>query len=534
VATATGLELEIRAVNGTRAGLQAAVRDVQSGGQAMSRALDEVTGASQRSASGQASLADAARNFAREQRQQGRVARFYAGEIASIIPVSREAKTALQGLAAVGIEGLAGGLGIGVAIESVKLLAEWFNHAREEAKRLRDEEVKKIEESLKSGLDYMRQQTRELRVQQAVRAGQSPEAARAAEEVRERKSERDAVQHDLDAKQKEVDEARARRNEEVRKARAHLAEVAGVEVKDTEQYADRMAAAIPAARGFNAVAAEQTPLVEKLGVAFDALGTGIDAAVESARVLSAEIPKITVETKPVGHVVFTPPGAKEGLTSEELAGVRKAATPGFETGALDDWRKALEETDRLEEEFAARRKERADKFRADLDAATAAGSKAGSVIGTSLANAFGQGKKGARAFFLTMLDQVIATVQAKAVEGAATAAAAHAWALPVAAASATATFALIRGLLAQLPGRAFGGEVEAGRTYVVGERGPEPVTFGQAGRVGSFAQSRGGEAPVVVNVHALDGPSVYRVLRSNPREVARALRDLARDGVYRP
>lgn|SRR5512146_299743 len=71
--------------------------------------------------------------FAREQRQQGRIARFYAGEVMSLIPAAEGGKSVLQGLAGVLVEGAAGGLSFGVALETAKLAIDVFTASQREA-----------------------------------------------------------------------------------------------------------------------------------------------------------------------------------------------------------------------------------------------------------------------------------------------------------------------------------------------------------------------------------------------------------------
>ena len=63
------------------------------------------------------------------------MARFYAGEIASIIPAADGASSALQGMLGVGLEGLAGGIGFGVAFESLKFVAVMLQSVGETAKK---------------------------------------------------------------------------------------------------------------------------------------------------------------------------------------------------------------------------------------------------------------------------------------------------------------------------------------------------------------------------------------------------------------
>lgn len=79
------------------------------------------------------------------------------------------------------------------------------------------------------------------------------------------------------------------------------------------------------------------------------------------------------------------------------------------------------------------------------------------------------------------------------------------------------------------PGRAHGGPVSAGRSYVVGERGPELFVPSQGGRV-EPARSGGGPRDVRVSIAvATPRPSDPMVLRQSSRQLARAVRTALRD-----
>jgi phage-related minor tail protein len=73
------------------------------------------------------------------------------------------------------------------------------------------------------------------------------------------------------------------------------------------------------------------------------------------------------------------------------------------------------------------------------------------------------------------------------------------------------------------PGRATGGPVSAGRSYVVGERGPELFVPSAAGRI----EHLGGSSPRDVRVGiTIQSPAAQdpQVLRQSSRQVARAIR----------
>jgi|SRR5689334_11012857 len=81
------------------------------------------------------------------------------------------------------------------------------------------------------------------------------------------------------------------------------------------------------------------------------------------------------------------------------------------------------------------------------------------------------------------------------------------------------------GIIASLvgsPGRATGGPVNAGRSYVVGENGPELFVPSTGGRIEKVAGSRR-DVRVAIAIQA-PSPSDPQVLRQSSRQVARAIR----------
>lgn len=84
------------------------------------------------------------------------------------------------------------------------------------------------------------------------------------------------------------------------------------------------------------------------------------------------------------------------------------------------------------------------------------------------------------------------------------------------------------GSLLGLPGRATGGPVMPGQTYLVGERGPELFTPHGAGRIDNGAttgaQSAAREVRVSINVVSPAGSSTPQALERSSRQVASAVR----------
>lgn len=81
---------------------------------------------------------------------------------------------------------------------------------------------------------------------------------------------------------------------------------------------------------------------------------------------------------------------------------------------------------------------------------------------------------------------------------------------------------IVGGLITSIAGaRANGGPVEAGKTYIVGEKRPELFTPSQNGFISPDLAAVGGTSNnVTISISALDGADVMRVLGQNKREIA--------------
>ena len=86
---------------------------------------------------------------------------------------------------------------------------------------------------------------------------------------------------------------------------------------------------------------------------------------------------------------------------------------------------------------------------------------------------------------------------------------------------------VISGLMGS-PGRATGGPVSAGRSYVVGERGPELFVPSSGGRI-EHMPGGGRDVRVAIAIQS-PTPSDPQVLRQSSRQVARAIRSALVEG----
>ena len=83
--------------------------------------------------------------------------------------------------------------------------------------------------------------------------------------------------------------------------------------------------------------------------------------------------------------------------------------------------------------------------------------------------------------------------------------------------AAAAAKALAAGRSLRIPGRAAGGPVEGGSTYLVGERGPELFTPGTSGTI-TPNNALGGSTSITVNVNGGDPNSIVRALQQYVRQ----------------
>lgn len=133
----TNLRLDISVgLDGLVQGLKVATTGVNEAAQQMSLGMGQAGQAFKESGAHGEKHAAFLRDFKKEQMSNGRVARWYAGELTSIIPGAEGARGALQHLLAMGFEGF----GLGLAIEAValvlKVVAEHAQLAAENMEKL--------------------------------------------------------------------------------------------------------------------------------------------------------------------------------------------------------------------------------------------------------------------------------------------------------------------------------------------------------------------------------------------------------------
>jgi hypothetical protein len=124
---ASPLQIQISVgTDGLVSGLKVATKGVETASESMRLSLKGMGDASASARKAQDGLLSTLRAFKSEQVQQGRIAKFYASELTSIIPASAGASTALRGVLGAGIELAAGGGALFAGFELAKVGIEVF------------------------------------------------------------------------------------------------------------------------------------------------------------------------------------------------------------------------------------------------------------------------------------------------------------------------------------------------------------------------------------------------------------------------
>lgn len=414
------------------------------------------------------------KGFAQEQRVQGRMARFYANELTEMIPAADGAKRAIQGLMGLGIEGLAGGIGFGFALESVKLLAMGLEQVGATARKTFAEADKVVSKVL----DEWKKKAEAMQRALAVAMGGEGAGIRLdlAASLKTINAEIDKARGSLDSLmfpwqraelQKSLDAMIAKRAEIIRQAASTYA---------TEKL-------VTAERSKQVEVTKAVVDQENLEIArLDAINKKL---LERAKIVDAEMP------------------AGIGITEGEARSAWNNAGPVFGPG---------------NDEGAAA-------FATNLEKVNAESAQMQMLwtsIGSSVSSAFsgiGQAVGGMAGKVLAWLGQMITQAISLAI---AMSAAGSAWATPLGSLAIAGTVAAgLIALLNTVSARADGGPVEAFRPYLVGERGPELIIPGQSGTV--IPNHQLGGAPTNIYITAFDGHDVERVLSKHESAVFRVL-----------
>lgn len=422
-------------------------------------------------------LGDGIKDYGREQRTQARQARIFAEELSAITGSASDTTRALSNLGAAFLGGFSAQTAFDLikgGVELWRALAEEEKKAKEEA----DKYLKKLEEGLPKSLKLIEDFTAQFK---ALQTGDKLFVfdKETNQRVRELKSELAAATVEAD-KFRDAEYAgqagglatfnKVRATALAAEARAKAALEAYIRLRNEQRFIE---GAPENPKDKNTPKAEQN-----FGPTF---GPGNDEGERIWKDWQAQQAQIEKD--------------KQQATADFLQRVK------WESDAV---LKAIEDQDKA------------------MQKARETAVSAGNVIGGALADAFAKGGEGAIGFGKVVLDQVLAAVQAKAVEAAATSAASVPFPLNVG--LATAAFAFVRGMISQIPAREFGGPVYAGQPYLVGERGPEVVVPGSSGTVVPNKRLGG----MTVNVTATDSRSFARMLSDPGSELHAAFRTAAR------
>jgi hypothetical protein len=463
-------------------GMDSAARLVQQGGQQIEGALQGWVGNTNAVATATEKLERQMKGFASEQRQQGRMARFYANEIASLVPAAGGAKDALQGLIGLGIEGMAGGFGFGFALEAIKLIQVGIQQIGKEAK----EAFANADKTVGKVLDEWNRKVQAMRRGLAVALG----------------GEGAGIRMDLANSLKEVDG-------EIKKATASLE---GLMLPWNRAEAMRL---------LDQLKEKRREIIKN-----------------AAEVYSTE--KKIAETKEVEHKVTTKTLVVDKSRTKELEAQARILQSTWDAGEFPDlggdaalrasaaWK--AEQEDAKSPMFGPGNAQGAFDFEKQLQAQAKEGfnlADAGSAIADSFAAA-GAAIGGMTGNIVAQIASIV-VLTLKFIGLAIAAAAASAAETPVvgwmlAAGAGVAVAASLFGLIA---GLAEGGPMEGGRPYLVGERGPELVVPRNSGTVIPNHQLGGSTN---ITIHATDAASFERMLRNNDNALVRVLRDAGRAG----
>lgn len=154
-------------------------------------------------------------------------------------------------------------------------------------------------------------------------------------------------------------------------------------------------------------------------------------------------------------------------------------------------------------------------------------SRAGSVLETGLLGAIRKGNLGfqdLRKVALAAIGDIAASAVQSAIGSAGSGAGLLSGLLGGGASTSASSLGGLLGSLTGLTGRATGGQVNAGRGYIVGERGPELFVPTSSGKIDTMSGKGGRDVRVSINVNAPKGASTPESLQRSGRQVARMVR----------
>lgn len=437
------------------------------------------------------------KSFAQEQRQQGRMAKFYANELLEMVPAAEGVKKSLQGLMGLGIEGLAGGMGFGLALEGAKLLVSVVSSVGEEARK----SLEKADSAVTKILDEWTKKAEGLK--RALIVLQGGEGAGIRFDL---KNALRSVDAEIAEVQKKIEgqllpnlfNSQWEKLEELKKKRSELVAKAAEAYATEKLVSGEKERQAEVTKSANDAERERLRIVQEVAKAEQAIRDFRAKAWEKG-----EFPDMGFDQKTLEEMTFF---KEKKIGDEAQQKLNERFAEGWQKGELPDMGDQLE---RVAQKGASL---------ADI----------GSTIGEAFSSA-GAAIGGIGGAITSQIGAVV-QMTLKFIGLAIAAAEASAAATPVvgwvaAAGAGAAVLASIISLTAGIGARADGGPVSAFRPYLVGERGPELIVPGASGTVIPNEALGGGSVNVTFNA-----PVDQAWWRANERYIVRTLRDAARAG----
>lgn len=572
------------AVGQARADFQELAKAVRQVSAQMGTSIASVKPATDLARSGLGGLVSRMQEFKAEQVQQGRTARFFASEISSIIPAATGGAGALRDLLGVFIEGAAGGMGFGLALEAIKFVVgqvtEEIQHHKKMQEALRDSVVASAGAQADAANRLLGAVIPLTEAEKAAReeAGKwGPTLGQMAEKIEEVKKQGPGVvawmkamlgnssglmeQQDVITR---ISEAMRKMTEEAKKASEAMAQVANARAR-SQAESIRMGAEAEAANGIKRIRLElqralhdieNDPALDPQIKAAKRVAAEEEAdrkirqirdAQERDRAINADKGFADLEAQG-GEAVW---GRVQKPTGHEQSSwdIRKSGLPdgGF---SADEYADAFA---RAETEMAGtveQHKAAALVFKADLDEITTKTrtlTEVATTVGEAFGTAFAQMVKGTKSFSASVQTMAKAVLSAvldkvkKEIMAERAAAAIKAFNsqgdIPIVGpvlgfAAAAAAFAFADGLIAQLPSAAGGFDIPAGLNPVTQLHSREMVLPAPlAERVRDMTDGDGGGAVIHHHwtIHATDAASFERQLNTNDSALLRTLSRLSRE-----
>lgn len=454
-------------------------------------------------------LTDALKDWRTHVRTEARYTNFMATQVAGLGIASKGAAAEITGL----VSAFAFGGGIGVAVELVKMVAHGF-HDLAEAEEKAKEEMKKFTDDLVAGTDKVKAWSAATLL---ALGGASRAEMKAHEDIKPLLEERDKLQKAIAV---EEGNAAEKRDSEA----ANEFEAMQRAASQDEKKLDRMRE-------------ELRLLDEQILKRQAAIGTVAtrEIAIDTAKQEEEERKRdVQIERERQAHLMRV--SRAEFDSAKAISKMKDDQLKYQLDRVLEEEKREDEARDKKDKDF----KDRLAELKKEVHKVMAEGQRFGEVFGTAFAG-IATGTMSVGKAFATMgqaivrviFDQVRKAIEAYAMQAAAAAAAANAG-IPgvgifVAAAAAAAMEALVMGLLGSMPSAAVGMPMVPADGPVYVHKGERILTVDEAER-GVPGRRGGGGASISINISAMDGASVQRVVESDA--FRRAIRESQRNGRF--